>query len=375
MTADGLTLTARRLLSTGPAPLDMTDCDSFGNTLLHFLAARRSISLLLRALEADTCDPVLNARNTGGQTILHVVKGSEVWNARLVCQLLHVVSAKGFNLAASDAYGRNLFHMLQMQGLPQDDLARTSQRFRGSGYSKRDAFGFTPCALPGSEPMDLDLDSTPSGHQPAFSPVPSGDPAISKEARLLELVKLAEENPLLEDADGGNGLHCLAMATLSSDSMVHKYRLYESMQERSSKKQKGSAVDSSSARLEFRCSLAMRFLAAGVDPNQYDLRGNTPLMAFAAELPEDKDYKMGPKILELLISHGADVHARNRAGETALHIAARCGRPLRPQAGRQDAGKARRQRARPGRRRQERARRGRHQDDELRGRRARVRPL
>jgi hypothetical protein len=87
-------------------------------------------------------------------------------------------------------------------------------------------------------------------------------------------------------------------------------------------------LDSSEEKLQFRLSLVEGLLDAGVDPNHYDSHGNTPLMAFCAELPEDDDYKTGPLIIERLLEHGANIHARNRAGETALHVAVRCGRKL-----------------------------------------------
>lgn len=51
-------------------------------------------------------------------------------------------------------------------------------------------------------------------------------------------------------------------------------------------------------------------------------------MAFCAQVPDDDDYKVPVSILQLLLSRGADLHARNRRGETALHVAVRRGRRL-----------------------------------------------
>ncbi|KAG7126412.1 Acyl-CoA-binding domain-containing protein 2 like [Verticillium longisporum] len=51
-------------------------------------------------------------------------------------------------------------------------------------------------------------------------------------------------------------------------------------------------------------------------------------MAFVARLPEDGDHKGPVVILEKLIDNGARIEARNRQGETALHVAVRCGRKL-----------------------------------------------
>ncbi|KAJ4196134.1 hypothetical protein NW767_009594 [Fusarium falciforme] len=51
-------------------------------------------------------------------------------------------------------------------------------------------------------------------------------------------------------------------------------------------------------------------------------------MAFAARLPEDDDYKLPGQIIDTLVKGGAHVNARNRLGETALHIAVRTGHKL-----------------------------------------------
>ncbi|PNY21904.1 E3 ubiquitin-protein ligase HACE1 [Tolypocladium capitatum] len=341
-TIHGLTTIAHRLLESGPTRSDVAGRDSSGNTVLHFLAARGSLETLLHALQTDICNPILNARNTGGQTFLHVIKRREMQKLDLLCQLLRLLSMRAFNIYARDIYGRNFFHLLHMEGLCPEAMQYISYRYDVEAYNKRDAFGIMPAGQPaplsGQELRELDSvdrdwmdwEQTPSVLCPAFSPAPSSDPAIHKQAQLLANARLARLMPTLEDADGGNGLHSLAMSTLSHGSMAQKCRADRSGQEQPVRRQHNvdKLVDSCSTRLEFRHSLAAGILEAGADPNHYDINGNTPLMAFAAELPEEDDYKTGPKILDLLIEHGADVHARNRAGETALHIAVRCGRKL-----------------------------------------------
>jgi hypothetical protein len=120
------------------------------------------------------------------------------------------------------------------------------------------------------------------------------------------------------------------MASLSVKSFMDKANLTPTSQGRHRKRGKTAEemLDSSEERLQLRLSLAEGLLNAGVDPNHYDTYGNTPLMAFCAELPEDDDYKTGPAIIQALLEHGANIEARNRSGETALHIAVRCGRKL-----------------------------------------------
>ena len=60
-------------------------------------------------------------------------------------------------------------------------------------------------------------------------------------------------------------------------------------------------------------------LRFGFDPNHHDIWGETPLMAFI-RASEDTCF------LEELLEHGAGVNARNYYGESALHIAIKCGR-------------------------------------------------
>lgn len=67
--------------------------------------------------------------------------------------------------------------------------------------------------------------------------------------------------------------------------------------------------------------VALLLLGAGADPSRTDHEGNTPL-----HLASKKGYT-SPKLVNHLLQHSAvDVNARNAAGMTALHHAARRGR-------------------------------------------------
>lgn len=69
-------------------------------------------------------------------------------------------------------------------------------------------------------------------------------------------------------------------------------------------------------------------VCVGVDLNNYDNHGNTALMAFVTHLPDGDDDKTLADIFSLLIDRGANIHRRNRQGESALHIAVRLGRKV-----------------------------------------------
>jgi ankyrin repeat protein len=78
--------------------------------------------------------------------------------------------------------------------------------------------------------------------------------------------------------------------------------------------------------LTLRYELVQNMLRCGIDVNNYDKQGNTVLMAFVTHLCDCEDDKTLAKLLHLLIPNGADIHRRNRQGETALHVAVRLGR-------------------------------------------------
>lgn len=326
VTRDGITMTGQRLLTQGPTQNDTVVTDSFGNTVLHFLASRGSVDVLGYSLGTDFCKSLIGAKNSAGQTFLHVLNPMVLENPQYVEELLQMVVERGCDLHDRDHYGRSFFHLLEARGHSKA-LMQAATKFCHTDFEiARDAFGFTPA----SNHFAMDLDPSGSALQDTSTPISGSDPGIAKESRLLEKIRLALENPRLQDEEGRNGLHCLAMATLSYASVVKKYHLQSPQRDKATKKQQNAenALDSCASKLALRLNLLEGLLDAGVDPNQHDENGNTPLMAFVAELPEDDDYKLPPQILKLLLEKGANIHARNRRGETALHIAVRCGRKL-----------------------------------------------
>ncbi|PHH91724.1 hypothetical protein CDD83_10502 [Cordyceps sp. RAO-2017] len=330
----GLTSAGQRLMAMRPTRADFDEVDSFGNTVLHFLAARGLMELLPQVLQAGFCDAILNDRNTAGQTFLHVAKRSEVRDVNRFHNLLYLAFCRGFDVGAVDVYGRSISHVLRVAGVSSEAILRICPHVQARRFNSRDAFGAKPVqehvALE-HRPESMDVDPSPDPLRPATTCTSrSIDGTITREARLLEVVRLAREDPLLEDEDGRNGLHCLASATLSADSVADKYGLDPGPADEAAggRRKAERQLDSGSAALKFRLSLATGLVEAGVEANHYDGRGETPLMAFAAELPEEGDHRTGPEILALLIRHGADVRARNRSGETALHVAVRRGRKL-----------------------------------------------
>ncbi|KAF5233804.1 hypothetical protein FAUST_7936 [Fusarium austroamericanum] len=339
ITAQGVSQTGSNAVALAINNSSFKERDQFGHTVFHLMAVRGMGDELFEAIRLVQDADILNEQNTAGQTLLHVLHISWFHSEVHLQHLLDILARKGFNFSASDHYGRSFSHILFQRDESAGFRNNLLQLCGSTSYQKRDAFNMTPTNAVAPEPivginrtytqaMDIDPPVQTSRHD-SNDPYRTTD--IQQEARTLEYVRAAVNDPLLEDREGRNGLHCLAAATLSSSSVTQKYNLdKEGMPnyQKNKKEKVDKYSDSSTRGLEFRRTLLESLLAAGVDPNHYDTRGNTPLMAFAAQLPEDDDYTNGPGIIEDLIRAGARVNARNRAGETALHVAVRCGHKL-----------------------------------------------
>jgi hypothetical protein len=294
--------------------------DSFGNTALHLLAARHpDPSSLLRAVKS-TPSWELTAVNTAHQGFLHVLGANWFETAGTEDSMLSTLLEQlpEYPIYVRDIYGRSFFHVLQTNTRDRETMNAFLSHYDWHQFARRDAFGVIPTGMIGNE-------TTPLLHpQIENLPTESGDSQIAINARILENIRRASEIPWLEDSNGRNGLHLIADAVLSMDTMTDNFNPQRDRKHLRGKRNK----DSSTERLSLRQDLVEGLLNAGVDVNHYSKDGNTVLMAFVARLPEDDDYNKQCAIFEKLIESGAYIDARNRSGETALHIAVRTGRKL-----------------------------------------------
>lgn len=338
VTSAGLTSYGIRILSGEIQQRDTPIIDAFGNNILHFIAARGDANLLRNLVFWPQLPPEsLHKVNAAGQTFLHVMNRSIMAQTGIVLNILGKLMTTEVDVYAQDHYGRNVFHMLRDGGFGQDVLNHMPVPHETVRWNTRDAFGEMP--RPSAPPMAPSLSTHSMDLDDPFQP--NENVAIGTHTQILTFINtvLLTPNPALEDSQGRNGLHCLATANLSLATPSASLTVGGATivaapvgttasdgRRRTSGEKKES--DSSEARMKLRLSLLKQLVDSGVCPNSYDHHGNTPLMAFAAQLPEDGHHKLGPEMLQTLIKRGASLHARNRAGETALHIAVRCGRKL-----------------------------------------------
>ncbi|TFA98690.1 hypothetical protein CCMA1212_009492 [Trichoderma ghanense] len=322
------------------APLSQDDIhrhDSHQHTVLHLMAAHGEFQALYAALSSGAAAGIVNVQNTAGQTFMHLIRDDEdELSDTGLSQLIEAARALGFNMLARDCFGRSSLHSLAMLGKAVH--MKCLHGLDPREYLQRDAFGFIPPVGPCMTEQPVYLSAVRErvlGIDPtrvpdrAMDPRRSDHPAISQDSQLLQNIRVSMVNRFHEDRCGNNGLHCLAVAPLSVGSLAERHDLelpLETGEFGIPNHQR--AVDSSEPSLRFRYETLQSLLDAGQDPNHRNMFGNTPLMAFAAALPEEDEYKTGPSILQLLVSRGADVNARNRKGETALHVAVRFHRKL-----------------------------------------------
>lgn len=342
VTVHGLSNGARRMLQYSNEGIKVEDCDPFGNTILHLMAARGFKDHLFQALLLNPSPHILNAQNTAGQTLLHVLHRGWFYNETFLCELLRSLAQRSFDFGARDSYGRAFSHILLARDVSPEVRNFFLEICQSDNCTRRDAFNVTPTIALRPEPafginraytqaMDLDPPVPASVSEEDDETEPYHISAVAQEARLLEFIGKACLDPRLEDSEGRNGLHCLAAARLSTSSVTQKYGLDDKGEPSDRPRRKDRTpkdLDSCTERYNLRLSLLEGLLEAQADPNHYDIHGYTPLMTFAAQLPEDDDYKVGGRILHKLVEAGADINARNRSGETALHVAVRCGRKL-----------------------------------------------
>lgn len=322
--------------------VECTDC--FGNTVLHVAATLGASPNYLSHIIDMGAD--IHRLNVSGQTFLHLIYLSEMAQISELRFLIATLIPRGFNFLQQDDNGQTIFHALFQSSMAEDIVSECIQCFLYHGITlpkTRDCIGntvsrqlrratFSTLPPPAEEFKTYRTASITTNQASLFEdfscpsdfhlPRPPVSPLIENlqdlqnyelHADLLRTILRATDNPSFEDTGGRNGLHCLAAVRLD-------------LPLPDADGEDESALQRAKDHLSLRERYLEQLLLSGVDPNAYDRSGMTPFMAFVANVREDEDDNMTSKILDRLCHAGANIHRRNRKGETALHIAVKYGR-------------------------------------------------
>ncbi|KAI1825206.1 hypothetical protein F4861DRAFT_530502 [Xylaria intraflava] len=341
-------------------PFDISDPalmmkDAFGNTVFHrFAAMSDTQDLFLSLVPQALHDPRLPLRdsNTAGQTFLHVLHRSWFQADSRLGELIDLLRSGNFDFFATDVYGRSFYHLL-----PADTRAKVRFSFQPSDYrlNRRDAFGIQlmDTQLSPNTGYHVTQDATMSGINTASSRLlprintqtaAAQDRDYAAHAELLETIRRALEfgphsfrSAQTEDFQGRNGFHAVAEVDFGLDPSNPQNRVRGHLKDspRMSPKRKHTEdeeIDKPRTANDSPRLLNVRNLIdAHVDVNQYDKQGNTPLMSFVVHSSDTTKYdkEETETIIQVLVKEaGARLEARNRNGETVLHLAARHGKPI-----------------------------------------------
>jgi ankyrin repeat protein len=340
---------------------DLHEMDTFGNSTMHISAtmcAPPSYLISLVKLGAN-----VNVLNNAGQTFLHLLKPEVLSHCDDFCYLLELLRVQGFNFRQHDDLGQSPFHLLMRPSIDEDILRQIITKMDDLPLHRhistaRDCFGHTvvgqlnlhetesginldhailslscetdnaifnsngpqTSVAQGSRKEKNNIDEQPARNYENHPSIENVNDLFLYEQHVdyWRTILTAKNSPWFEDSNGRNGLHCLAEASLVTPEMPLPATLLSQLE---SLKDMGDGN-----RTGDRGCFIKSLLNVGVDPNNYDNDGDTPLMAFMIHHHATETDDCTTRILNCLLEAGGDIHRRNRQGETALHLAVKLGR-------------------------------------------------
>ncbi|KAE8449963.1 hypothetical protein EG329_007102 [Mollisiaceae sp. DMI_Dod_QoI] len=299
---------------------DLDDSDDFGNSLLHVTAALRKPATYLFYLITNGAD--VHSTNRAGETFLHLLDESIIMDPDPYHSLLSILRGKAFDFTKRDCLGQTPLHLLLQPWMDKSALDRTLVQLSLLDIpvpTSRDSFGRTimlQLAQAGISEARIKSLFAVKQKMPVFRNYGAqtdietvADLLIyERHADLLRTICRAGSYPQYEDQAGRNGLHCLAEVsfTLPLPDVP-------------------SATSTANGG-ERREEELQALLKAGVDVNNYDKQGLTPLMAFIIHDRHNENDETTKKHLSELCNAGADVHRRDRQGQSPLHMAVKLGK-------------------------------------------------
>lgn len=297
----------------------MDEIDIFGNSGLHIAA---SCMLPWKLVELNEEWFPERQGNNANQTFLHLIQEPCPENHMGIATLLVSLREVGFDFNQRDHHGQTALHLLTRPWINKEVLGKFLEIISDWELPPyRDNLGYT--IKEQLEQAGLCTNSmrnaATNGEESKYAaesclPNYETDTAIetiedlrmyTQHAELIRDVRKSLEDPFYEDALGRNGLHSLAEASLSL-ALPAKF----------------GAGTPQIQRERYLDGL----LDSGVDVNNHDRKGFTPLMAFIIHTRADEGDAHITQLLHFLLDAGAHIDTRNRQGETALQIAVKLGR-------------------------------------------------
>lgn len=315
--------------------------DIFGNSALHIAAALATPPDTLIDLFGSNAS--IHTLNSAGETFLHLIH-PECYDfhglGNDICSLLKELQGRGFNFLQQDHNGRNSLHWLaqpKLSAIARRKISRAVLDLRIPISMSRDNLGYSVESTV-REQMKFEnfigLDPEIVLHPPqdslsqkqelvkdryvrnfknnSFIQTVEDLQRYTYHADLLKTILASRRNPRFEDSNGRNGLHCLAEVSFNLPMPMSQSSQITSHVENNNAAQLLENLD--------------YLLEAGVDPNSHDKEGVTPFMAFIVHRRRGEDDDSITRSLHRLFKSGADIHRRNRQGETSLHLAVKLGR-------------------------------------------------
>ncbi|KAH7323584.1 hypothetical protein BKA65DRAFT_540230 [Rhexocercosporidium sp. MPI-PUGE-AT-0058] len=316
---------------------DLNVVDSFGNSILHIVAALGSppSHLLYLILSGSN----VHRLNSANQTFLHVMDVSDVAHIGEFRDLLEELARSNFNFTQQDHNGQtamhaltqevnpwkvlnSMFHCMSVHHIPfprcRDSLGKSIARHlneRGFNLSPTTAQDDPAVAdLPRLQLVSHCESQTSHAWQPSLAKYQASDliqdmvhlNEYEVHADLLRTILRSGDDALFEDIRGRNGLHCLAEVRLDLPLAV------------------SSAEPTEKLRIQ-RENYMDQLLSNGVCPNSYDEQGLTPFMSFIIHTRVEDDFST-TRLLSKLWEAGANINNRTSQGETPLHLSVKLGR-------------------------------------------------
>jgi hypothetical protein len=291
--------------------------DNAGNTFLHKLAITGASWPYFEAAFKARIDPC--HRNAYEQTFAHVLNVSAFRDNLMDC--LSFIRGLGIDFGSRDASGRTVLHCLYDQPISPQTAREILKLIETPGrhLSLRDVSGRSPCEVfkqtfqrqaytnPRWSVTGLQLQNFGIFEEIVNDGVLRlGDEGIDwqrvtnypEELRATlqnqykEVIDNARNGIAVEAVDGSNAFHAQAGLMTADDTVTDL------------------------------CSLE-KFISVGIDTNDYDNRGRTPLEAIITQPKDFENELTKSEKVSLLIDKGrASVHSRNRLGHTPLYSAA-----------------------------------------------------